>query len=284
MVKKQGALTRFRCGHCGSRLVMQSRHLDRLAACHACGRATHPLAGRLAQAADAPGKSVNETPAKPAAKTAAKARAGVVGPACANCGDSLGKLQTRRLWHEATVCQPCYTKLAAEIHGSAPVARAAASPAAGAKPAAPPVDLPPRVAPAPAGDVPVLEFSAAPLAPVLLVGAACLGFFFALSVMSYVGGLVLALALVFGAVVGLRWLRRGTSSVRARLEQISTLRRQHGTPRVIAMLLAWFRAQPAKRLPYALFLLLIWGAMYVPYRLSNLLYASRPASAARLSA
>ena len=39
--------TRFRCGHCGNRLVMHNRHLRRLVACHGCGRATHPVAKRL---------------------------------------------------------------------------------------------------------------------------------------------------------------------------------------------------------------------------------------------
>jgi predicted RNA-binding Zn-ribbon protein involved in translation (DUF1610 family) len=299
MVKKERALTRFQCGHCGSRLVMQNRHLDRLVACHACGRATHPIAGRLAGVAGA------AAPEKKGGKGGSpKGRQQAAAAGCANCGQAIGKLQVRRLWHDETVCQPCYTKLAAEMPVSGPAvagkaASTAVTPAAAPRAvavAAAPVRRPARVGPPPpvssvspappaaAAEVPVLELSVAPLAPVLLVGAACFGFFVALSVMSYAGGLVAALVLVGGAALGVRWLRRGTSSVRARFEQVAALRRRHGTSHVLAMLVAWFRAQPAGRLPYALLLLLFWGAMYVPYRLGSLLQSPRANSPARLSA
>src|SRR4051812_48374672 len=82
--------TRFRCEHCGSRLVMQKRHLSRIVACHACGRATHPLGKRLADS-----------------------RASAV-PPCANCGEVIGKLQARDLWRGHTVCRPCWNRLSLE--------------------------------------------------------------------------------------------------------------------------------------------------------------------------
>src|SRR5687767_14802477 len=112
MVKKERALTRFRCGHCGSRLVVQTRLLDRLVACHACRQATHPVAGRLvgATAAGAP-------TGKAAAKSAKAGKGGAAQPrqpACANCGDTIGKLQVSRRWREETVCEVCHAKLSAE--------------------------------------------------------------------------------------------------------------------------------------------------------------------------
>ncbi|CAA9377342.1 MAG: hypothetical protein AVDCRST_MAG64-381, partial [uncultured Phycisphaerae bacterium] len=70
MVKTERAMTRFRCGHCATRLVVQNRHLDRLVACHACGRATHPVAQRLA-GAQAGGAHPGGAPA-PAAISARK--------------------------------------------------------------------------------------------------------------------------------------------------------------------------------------------------------------------
>jgi predicted RNA-binding Zn-ribbon protein involved in translation (DUF1610 family) len=286
MVKKERALTRFRCGHCGSRLIMHDRHLGRVVACHACGRATHPLARRLASllpsASAAPAAAARKSRATAAAAAAVPARPKSPtgrrgGPACANCGQSIGKLQARRLWRDETVCQPCFATLDVEASQLVPAAPVRAVPAG--RPARVARVVRDDAGPA-APDLPGLELSAAPLAPVLLVGAACVGFFLALSVMSYAGGFVVGLALVGVAVVGVRLLRRGTSSVRARFEHIAALRRRHGTPHVIAMLLAWCRAQPAGRLPYALLLLLFWGAMYVPYRLGGLLlHGSRPGSA-----
>lgn len=298
MAKKERALTRFRCGHCRSRLVMHDRHLDRLVACPACGRTTHPVAGRLTNVEVAALAAPRKSAVKSASPGAGRAVQG-----CANCGQPIGKLQVRRLWHQETVCQPCYTKLAAEMTALAAavhrpsragsirpaasvVARQAADTPArvATAPVVTPVTRPDRVSREAPTDVPALKLSMAPVAPIVLVGAACAGFVFALSVMSYMGGFVWALMLVAGAAVGMRWLRRGTSSVRARFEQIAALRRRHGTSHVCAMLVAWLRSQPAGRLPYAVFLLLFWGAMYVPYRLSSFLQTSRPATPVRLSA
>lgn len=206
MLTQQRTTTRFRCGHCGNRLVMHDRHLRRLVACHACGRGTHPLAKRLAA----------EQPRVEAAQSsggaAAKPQAAVARPQAA--------IQTES----------------------------------------------PRVG-APA----ILELSAAPLASILLVGAAGFGFFVAISLMSYVGGFVSALVLVALAAMGVRWIRRGTLSVRARLDQIETIRLRCGVFRVVAMLFAWIRAQPAARRPWACLLMVFWGMLYAPYCLRAML-------------
>ena len=304
MANTQRALTRFRCGHCGDRLVMQTRHLGRLVACHTCGHPTHPVAGRLAG-----GQQQSKPPARGASRNVASKPARPKGRrgnrACANCGEAIGKLQLHRLWHKQRVCQPCYTRLAAEAvmapaqqppHGAplpvtigkpqhqmpgswnAPASAILginASPAVCAPPQVTAVPRRRRVAPEPLDGPAVLELSAAPLMPFLLLGIAGAGFFTALSVMSYVGGFVSALLLVGVAAAGVRWLRRGTSSVRARFEQIADVRRREGSPRVIGMLAAWLWSQPAGRLPFAVVLLLFWGAMYVPYRLGSLLQLAR---------
>ena len=191
-------MTRFRCAHCGNRLVMQNRHLRRLVACHACGRATHPaMKRRVAQ------------PAPPA-------------PA------------------------------------AVPVAPLPAQPAAPAPAAPRPV-------------APALELSIAPLAPLIVLGVTGGAFFAAISLMSYIGGFASALMLVATAAVGLRWLRRGTVSVRARLDQIDATRARHGSVRVAAMLAAWLWSQPAPRKPWACLLMLFWGMLYAPYRVSGML-------------
>src|SRR5687768_7357804 len=96
MVRQQRRLTRFQCGHCGSRLVMHDRHLRRLVACHVCGGKTHPLAKRLVAATE---------PKRPAAKLPAKDHD------CTNCGQAIGKLQTPKEWRGQTVCHGCHSKL-----------------------------------------------------------------------------------------------------------------------------------------------------------------------------
>jgi hypothetical protein len=130
----------------------------------------------------------------------------------------------------------------------------------------------------PRESVPVgFELTAAPLIPLMMVGMTGAAFFVAVSLMSYIGGFVSALILVAVAAVGLRWLRRGTLSVRARLDQIELLRLRHGTLRLVQMLLAWIWSQPARRKPAALMLVLLWGALYTPYFISAvLLFTPRP--------
>jgi hypothetical protein len=253
MLARRQRMTRFRCGHCGSRLVMLNRHLSKMVACHACGRATHPAGKAIVR----PG-AIAKTPA--AATPAARA--------CANCGTAIGKLQIPRDWRGQAVCHPCHGKLTTEHAPPAPqrqlrvngrVVSAAAGPGAPAGPR--------LVAPAGAQ----LELSAGPLVPVLLFGATGAAFFVAVSFMSYIGGFVSALALVAVAAMGLRWVRLGTMSVRARLDQIESLRLRHGNFRVAAMLGAWLWAQPARRKPWAGLLVLFWAAVYAPYCLSGML-------------
>jgi predicted RNA-binding Zn-ribbon protein involved in translation (DUF1610 family) len=196
-------MTRFRCAHCGNRLVMQNRHLRRLVACHACGRATHPAMKRqIASLVPVP------APQPPA------------------------------------------------VQAAVPSSPAPAQPA-------------PVANPRPA--TPGLELSIAPLAPLIVLGATGGAFFAAISLMSYLGGFASALMLVATAAVAVRWLKRGTLSVRARLGQIDETRARVGSFRVAAMLLAWLWAQPAARKPWACLLMVFWGALYAPYRMGGLL-------------
>jgi hypothetical protein len=234
---------------------MHDRHLRRLVACHACGRTTHPLEKTFGVTADRKKK-----PGR--AKAPGKSRP------CANCGETIGKLQATKAWAGKSVCHGCHAKLAAEAVPATPPQPAKSLPAA---------ILPDRMvaSPAPRAASPsapaALELSIAPLAPVLLLGATMAAFFAAVSVMSYVGGFVSALLLVAVAAVGLRWLRRGTLSVRARLDQIEAVRLRYGAFRVVGMLLAWLWSQPARSKPWALLLTVFWAALYTPYCVSGML-------------
>jgi hypothetical protein len=228
---------------------MHNRHLRRLVACHACGRTTHPLAKRLAAASE---------PKSAAAKPPSTARD------CTNCGHTIGKLQTPKDWRGQTVCHACHSKLALESEPPEPARASAALPARGRNAHKPCRNA---TSPAPTG----LELSIGPLAPMLLVGMTGAAFFVAISVMSYVGGFLSALLLVAAAAVGLRWLKRGTLSFRARLDQIEGIRLRHGIVRVVAMLLAWLWSQPPRRKPWACLLMAFWGVLYVPYCVSGML-------------
>jgi hypothetical protein len=259
-VTRRRTMIRFRCGHCRARPAMHRRHLRGLVTCHACGRTTHPAV-----------KAGQFLSGKPAGGP----------PACVNCGQTIGKLQVVCQWLGQTVCHPCHTRLSFE---------AATNPSKGALVGASPKSqlaaarslewrLPPATAATasplsmPAG----LELSAAPLVPLMLVGMTGAAFFVAVSLMSYVGGFVSALALVAAAAVGLRWLKRGTLSIRARLDQIELLRLRHGTLRLMTMLVAWLWSQPARRKPAACMLVLMWGVIYAPYFLSAIiLFTPRP--------
>lgn len=299
MLKTQRALTRFRCGHCGDRLVMPTRHLGRLVACHACGRATHPVARGLASAQAPTAARVR----KPAGKrTKLRAAPGAAARECANCGVAIGNLQGRGVWQEKAVCLPCHAMLAVE---AGPVSRptgllrrvravravadegdrgegfalfAAPHPAAGV----PGVTRSRGVQREPAERAPLVELSAGTLAPVLLIAITGAAFFLALSFLSQLGGAVAAVLLVVMAAVGVRWVRRGVGSARRVLGHCSDVRRRHGSPRAAALLAGWLRAQPAARVPYALLLLLAWGAMYLPHCLGTLVSFSRPGAPQRV--
>jgi hypothetical protein len=232
--------TRFRCSHCGNRLVMQNRDLRRLVACHACGRATHP-AGKVLAAVKAPMK------APPAKALAASSRC------CANCGETIGKLQTPCDWRGQSVCHACHLKLTNESQVSARLVAGARGPAPHGASSMRPVLLPAT-----------FELSAGPLMPLLLVGATGRAFFVAVSFMSYLGGFASALVLVAATAAGLRWIRLGTMSIRSRLDQIESVRIRHGSLKVASMLLAWLWSQPVARKPWALLLVMFWAGVYAP--------------------
>jgi hypothetical protein len=218
---RRAGMTRFRCGHCGLRLMMHDRHLRRLVVCHGCGRTTHPVAKRAAAdagaAAGAPSIAATtrhpvhgHTPAERRPRpVAAKPRqhahptrrrprhlGAVPTAATASAG-----LQVPHVWQGETVCAPCREKLARE---ALPPAQAALTRGASAFAHAP-ASAAAAATPRPAG----LELSAAPLVPLMLIGATGGAFFVAVSLMSYVGGFVSALALVAAAAVGLRGLAAG---------------------------------------------------------------------------
>jgi hypothetical protein len=188
---------------------------------------------------------------------------------CANCGDTIGKLQSPHDWRGQSVCHGCHVKLSNESQMArlAPVAR---GPAHHNPAAVRPVAIPGG-----------FELSAGPLMPLLLVGATGAAFFVAVSFMSYLGGFVSALVLVAATAAALRWIRLGTMSIRSRLDQIETVRLRHGNLRVASMLVAWLWSQPLVRKPWALLLVMFWAGVYGPYCLSGVFVSSpRPRTVA----
>src|SRR6476646_1240103 len=112
-------MRKFCCAHCGHRLAVPPRHLDKLVTCPECGKATHPLACEILSATGVP------TPASAAAQSAKSAGApgGAAGPAsaeaapahtCANCAEPIGQLQKLNLWQNRVVCAACYRRLSRE--------------------------------------------------------------------------------------------------------------------------------------------------------------------------
>src|SRR5438045_2074065 len=111
-------MRKFCCAHCGHRLAVPPRHLDKLVTCPECGRATHPLAVEILSATGVPvpasgaqgGKSPNATGAAagPAPAEAAPEHH------CANCAQPIGKLQKLNLWQNRVVCAACYRRLSKE--------------------------------------------------------------------------------------------------------------------------------------------------------------------------
>jgi predicted RNA-binding Zn-ribbon protein involved in translation (DUF1610 family) len=98
-------MLKFRCQHCGQRIAVPARHLGKLVTCAECGAPTHPLAEQLVQA---------KRPA-PSPAPAAPAATPVHSPgACANCGQTIGRLQTSFPWQDQRVCGTCYHILSAE--------------------------------------------------------------------------------------------------------------------------------------------------------------------------
>ena len=91
-------MVRFQCIHCGGKIAVPDRHMDRLARCPECGGVTHPLAHHLVS----PDGS-NATTKKTAPVD--------TGPSCSNCGMSLGKLQKPFEWNGQLVCGPCHRML-----------------------------------------------------------------------------------------------------------------------------------------------------------------------------
>jgi DNA-directed RNA polymerase subunit RPC12/RpoP len=110
-------MRKFCCAHCGHRLAVPPRHLDKLVTCPECGKSTHPLACEIlsatgvaipssAQGSQSPGAGGT---ASPSPKTEA-----APAQVCANCAQPIGKLQKLNLWQNSVVCAACYRRLSKE--------------------------------------------------------------------------------------------------------------------------------------------------------------------------
>lgn len=87
-------MIKFQCGHCGHRIAIARRHLGKLVGCPECGQVTHPLDEHLVNG---------------------RAKSRAASHCCANCGQTIGKLQKLHLWENKIVCGACQKKLAAEV-------------------------------------------------------------------------------------------------------------------------------------------------------------------------
>lgn len=110
-------MRKFCCAHCGHRLAVPPRHLDKLVTCPECGRATHPLAVEILSATGVTAPSAAQAGQSPnASGTAGGAAKAEEAPAhqCANCAQPIGKLQKLNLWQNSVVCAACYRRLSKE--------------------------------------------------------------------------------------------------------------------------------------------------------------------------
>ena len=107
-------ILKFKCERCGQRIAVQPRHLNKLITCPECGEATHPLAEQIVSARAQEGTSAPAARGgKKRGKTAPETEeAG--GRPCANCGDTIGRLQKQHTWEDKVVCKTCHRKLSNE--------------------------------------------------------------------------------------------------------------------------------------------------------------------------
>jgi predicted RNA-binding Zn-ribbon protein involved in translation (DUF1610 family) len=101
--RRNAAMLKFRCQHCGQRIAVPARHLGKLVLCSECGEQTHPLAAQLVKKA-----------APAAAGRAARGSQPVPAGGCANCGGIIGRLQSSHEWESQRVCGACYHVLSGE--------------------------------------------------------------------------------------------------------------------------------------------------------------------------
>jgi len=111
-------MRKFCCAHCGHRLAVPPRHLDKLVTCPECGQATHPLAVEILSATGvaAPGNAAQGGKSPVASGTGTGPATPEAAPAhyCANCTQPIGRLQKLNLWQNSVVCAACYRRLSKE--------------------------------------------------------------------------------------------------------------------------------------------------------------------------
>jgi hypothetical protein len=143
-------MKKFTCGHCGGRLAVNPRHLERLVHCPECGKPTHPLAAEILSAAKVGDPAPRALSADPVERK------------CENCARRIGRLEKLELWENHLVCKDCHAKLVPP-----PAKPARASRRSSKQP-----ELP---APADAPTVPAVPAPDAPAAHATLVGGGLVG-------------------------------------------------------------------------------------------------------------
>jgi DNA-directed RNA polymerase subunit RPC12/RpoP len=93
-------MIKFRCGQCGQRIAVHKRQMNAVVVCPDCEAVTHPMAEQVLQ--------------RRAALAITALKAAGTSHTCANCSQTIGKLQKLHLWDNKVVCGGCHQKLSAE--------------------------------------------------------------------------------------------------------------------------------------------------------------------------
>jgi Zn finger protein HypA/HybF involved in hydrogenase expression len=236
-------MVRFQCIHCGGRIAVQKRHMNRLARCPECGSLTHPLAEhlsgegqKLAAKAGSPVKPEVEKKStaksrgksKPASKVAASSEP-VTGNEssvptlvrCDNCGEPLGKLQRPIAWNEHRVCGPCHRALSIEKQGSSTESTAIVSrlsPGAEIIDASsnrqyPPAGVGPEIANL-RKQIHVSDFTLAFWGACLGLCATALAIYAIITVLQSLSVLIVWVLIAVGLAAGWFWVKRGVTALR----------------------------------------------------------------------
>lgn len=198
-------MVRFTCIHCGNRIAVNDRYMDRLAQCPECGGLTHPLAHQLVEA-----RKQTE---------AASAKADPQPPPCGNCGGPIGKLQTPLEWDGHQICSACHRELslakaAAEAPPAAPMSAQPMLPApAVVQPSAQPVVIEsPGQFSRKANDLSIIVRTVA-----LGLCAAAAGLYLVVTILSQLGSLLFWGAIIALAAGAVYWGRKVWLQVRRRM-------------------------------------------------------------------
>ena len=205
---------------------MNERHTGRLARCPECGGVTHPLAQHLAEAAN---------PSSQAKPAGAEQTADPI--TCANCGQTLGKLQKPRKWKKQPVCGPCYRVLSHDKRAAEAMQAPAATTAIQVRPAD---TMQPTMASPRAILVDVPGQAPLPLSISTIVRGACIGIvvtaaalYLIFTVLQSLGIFIVWSVIILSLLALTIWIRRRVLSLKEKFQAVRRPRDNEGTIEVI---------------------------------------------------